>query len=97
MLALISLRNFARTGHIDTFRSIVGDAGRGEKFFVRPPPGGQNISPEPTRPSGSKTDPNERSDAYLHLLLCEQLQGAARGGIGDGSRLYPAPILGLTT
>jgi hypothetical protein len=26
MLGLISLRNFARSGHIDAFRSIVGDA-----------------------------------------------------------------------
>jgi hypothetical protein len=26
MLALISLRNFAQSGHIDAFRSIVGEA-----------------------------------------------------------------------
>ncbi len=32
-----------------------------------------------------------RNDAYLRLLLCEQRQGAAHSGIGDGSRLYPAP------
>jgi len=35
-----------------------------------------------------------RNNAYLRLLLCEQRQGAAHGGIGDGSRLYPAPALG---
>jgi hypothetical protein len=45
------------------------------------------------RPSGSKTDPNERSNAYLRLLLCEQRHIAAGSGIGDGSRLYPAPDL----
>ncbi len=39
----------------------------------------------------SKTDPDARSNAYLHLLLCEQRRIAAQGGIGDGSRLYPAP------
>jgi hypothetical protein len=31
-----------------------------------------------------------RNDAYLQLLLCEQRQGAAHSGTGDGSRLYPA-------
>jgi hypothetical protein len=46
------------------------------------------------RPSGSKTDPGVRSDAYLHLLLCEQRRAAARSGAGDGSRRYPAPDSG---
>ncbi len=35
-----------------------------------------------------------RSNAYLQLLLCEQRHIAAHSGIGDGSRLYPAPDLG---
>jgi hypothetical protein len=33
MLGLISLMFFARTGHIDAFRSIVGDGCGGEKFL----------------------------------------------------------------
>jgi hypothetical protein len=35
-----------------------------------------------------------RNNAYLQLLLCEERQAAAQSGIGDGSRLYPAPVLG---
>jgi hypothetical protein len=32
------LRNFVQSGHIDAFRSIVGD-GCGAKSFLGPPPG----------------------------------------------------------
>jgi len=38
--------------------------------------------------------PPDWPSRYLQLLLCEQRQGAAHGGICDGSRLYPAPDLG---
>jgi hypothetical protein len=34
MLGLISLRFFAQSGHIDAFRSIVGEARGGEKTSV---------------------------------------------------------------
>ena len=43
------------------------------------------------RPSAWETEPRVRSDAYLQLLPCRGLQGAAQSGICDGSRLYPAP------
>ena len=38
MLALISLRFFAQSGHIDAFRSIVGEGWAGREVFFRPPP-----------------------------------------------------------
>ncbi len=37
------------------------------------------------RPSGSKTDPDARSDAHLRRPLCRKRQGAAQGGNGTGS------------
>ena len=43
------------------------------------------------RPSAWETEPRVRSDAYLQLLPCRELQIAAKSGICDGSRLYPAP------
>ena len=39
MLALISLSFFAQSGHIDAFRSIVGDAKGTRNLLVRSPPG----------------------------------------------------------
>ena len=53
-----------------------------------------------TRPGSNRRPPRwqrgggARSNAYLQLLPCKQLQGAAHGCTGDGSRLYPAPALG---
>ena len=43
------------------------------------------------RPSAWETEPRVRSDAYLQLLPCRGLQGAAQSGTGDVARRHTAP------
>ena len=43
------------------------------------------------RPSAWETEPRVRSNAYLQLLRCMRLQGAAQSGTGDVARRHTAP------
>jgi hypothetical protein len=50
MLGLISLRFLDQSGHIDAFRSIVGEAPEARSFLSALPPAGRTSAPSPPDP-----------------------------------------------
>ena len=91
---MISLGNFDRTGHIDAFRSIVGDAKGARNFSVRPPPGEAEHQFRAHRPtigdySAFEASWLDRSCLQLQPLLSANAKGWTLFGVGASQAFVP--------